>query len=205
MLVIIDKEIKDKYRNQYLNLIKKEIENVKVVDFRESATLKNYRSILVLEPINDKFKMEMKEFFMIYPEKDIEGSYTKKLTITAESVLSVLPINLKSKTIMIINQSEILGKPLAKELINRGANVISLNSKCDIIYELLKTRPDILISATGNKNFKIKEEHIKFISMKIDLSNDLITKEKITSIPTIKILNKRYQKVIKNNKKLCTS
>ena len=35
MLVIIDKEVNDKYRNQYLNLIKKEIEDVEVVDFRE--------------------------------------------------------------------------------------------------------------------------------------------------------------------------
>lgn len=195
MLVIIDKEIKDKYRNQYLNLIKKEIEEVEVVDFRESTTLKNYKSILVLEPIGEKFKSQMKDFFTIYPEKDIEGSYTKKLTITAESILSVLPINLKTKTIMIINQSEILGKPLAKVLIDRGANVISLNSKCDITFELLKTRPDILISASGNKNFKINDEFLKNIPLKIDLSNDLITKDKITSIPTIEILKKRYKKL----------
>lgn len=195
MLVIIDKEVKDKYRNQYLNLIKKEIENVEVVDFRESTTLKNYKSILVLEPIDEKFKSQMKDFFIIYPEKDIEGSYTKKLTITAESILSVLPINLKSKTVVIINQSEILGKPLAKELINRGVNVINLNSKCDITYEILKTRPDILISASGNKNFKINDEFLKNIPLKIDLSNDLVIEDKITSIPTIEILKKRYKKL----------
>ena len=76
MLVIIDKEVKDKYRNQYLNLIKKEIEDVEVVDFRESTTLnlKNYKSILVLEPIDENFKSQMKDFFTVYPEKDIEGS-----------------------------------------------------------------------------------------------------------------------------------
>lgn len=195
MLVIIDKEVKDKYRNQYLNLIKKEIEDAEVVDFRESTTLKNYKSILVLEPIDEKFKSQMKDFFTVYPEKDIEGSYTKKLTITAESILSVLPINLRAKTIMIINQSEILGKPLAKELIDRGANVFSLNSKCDITFELLKIRPDILISASGNKNFKINDEFLKNIPLKIDLSNDLVIKDKITSIPTIEILKKRYKKL----------
>lgn len=195
MLVIIDKEVKDKYRNQYLNLIKKEIEDVEVVDFRESTTLKNYNSILVLEPIEEKFKSQMKDFFTVYPEKDIEGSYTKKLTITAESILSVLPIDLKAKTIMIINQSEILGKPLAKELIDRGANVISLNSKSTKTYRLLKTDPSILISASGNKGFKIGENHLRFIPIKIDLSNDLVTKDKITSIPTIEILKKRYKKL----------
>ncbi|MBL7575409.1 Tetrahydrofolate dehydrogenase/cyclohydrolase, NAD(P)-binding domain [Peptoniphilus asaccharolyticus DSM 20463] len=195
MLVIIDKEVNDKYRNQYLNLIMKEIEDVKVVDFRESTTLKNYKSILVLEPIDEKFKSQMKDFFAVYPEKDIEGSYTKKLTITAESILSVLPINLQSKTLVIINQSEIFGKPLAKELIDRGANVINLNSKCVITFEILKTRPDILISASGNKEFKIPEELLKNIDLKIDLSNDLVTKDKITSIPTIEILKKRYKKL----------
>lgn len=195
MLVIIDKKVKDKYRNQYLNLIKKEIEDVEVIDFRESTTLKNYNSILVLEPIDENFKSQMKDFFIIYPEKDIEGSYTKKLTITAESILSVLPIDLKAKTIMIINQSDILGKPLAKELIDRGANVISLNSKSTKTYRLLKTDPSILISASGNKGFKIGEDRLKFIPLKIDLSNDLVTKEKITSIPTIEILKKRYKKL----------
>lgn len=197
MLVIIDKEVKDKYRNQYLNLIKKEIEDVEVVDFRESTTLnlKNYKSILVLEPIDENFKSQMKDFFTVYPEKDIEGSYTKKLTITAESILGVLPIDLKAKTIMIINQSEILGKPLAKELIDRGANVISLNSKSTKTYKLLKTDPSILISASGNKGFKIGENRLRFIPIKIDLSNDLVTKDKITSIPTIEILKKRYKKL----------
>ena len=197
MLVIIDKEVKDKYRNQYLNLIKKEIEDVEVVDFRESTTLnlKNYNSILVLEPIGENFKSQMKDFFTVYPEKDIEGSYTKKLTITAESILRVLPIDLKAKTIMIINQSDILGKPLAKELIDRGANVISLNSKSTKTYRLLKTDPSILISASGNKGFKIGENHLRFIPIKIDLSNDLVTKDKITSIPTIEILKKRYKKL----------
>lgn len=197
MLVIIDKEVKDKYRNQYLNLIKKEIEDVEVVDFRESTTLnlKNYNSILVLEPIGENFKSQMKDFFTVYPEKDIEGSYTKKLTITAESILRVLPIDLKAKTIMIINQSDILGKPLAKELIDRGANVISLNSKSTKTYRLLKTDPSILISASGNKGFKIGESHLRFIPIKIDLSNDLVTKDKITSIPTIEILKKRYKKL----------
>ena len=195
MLIIIDKEVKDKYRNQYLNLIKKEIEGVEVVDFRESTTLKNYNSVLVLEPIGENFKSQMKDFFTVYPEKDIEGSYTKKLTITAESILRVLPIDLKAKTIMIINQSDILGKPLAKELIDRGANVISLNSKSTKTYRLLKTDPSILISASGNKGFKIGENHLRFIPIKIDLSNDLVTKDKITSIPTIEILKKRYKKL----------
>ena len=197
MLVIIDKEANDKYRNQYLNLIKKEIEGVEVVDFRESTTLKNYKSILVLEPIDKNFKSQMKDFFTVYPEKDIEVSYTKKLTITAESILSVLPIDLKAKTIMIINQSEILGKPLAKELIDRGANVISLNSSFhDILITLYYLTPDILISASGhNNNFQISGYFLKNINLKIDLSNDLVIEDKITSIPTIEILKKRYKKL----------
>lgn len=196
MLVIIDKEVKDKYRNQYLNLIKKEIEDVVVIDFREVANLKNYKSILVLEPIDEKFKSEMKDFFTVYPEKDIEGRYTKKLTITAESILSVLPIDLKAKTVMIINQSEILGKPLAKELIDRGANVISLNSSFkEILVSLYYLTIDILISASGNNQFMVSEPFASKIETVIDLSNDIDSKNKITSIPTVEVLKKRYKKL----------
>lgn len=196
MLVIIDKEVKDKYRNQYLNLIKKEIEDVEVIDFREVANLKEDKSILVLEPIDEKFKSEMKDFFTVYPEKDIEGSYTKKLTITAESILSVLPIDLKAKTVMIINQSEILGKPLAKELIDKGANVISLNSSFkEILVSLYYLKIDILISASGNNEFMVPELFVSRIETVIDLSNDIDSKNKITSIPTVEVLKKRYKKL----------
>lgn len=196
MLVIIDKEVKDKYRNQYLNLIKKEIEDVVVIDFREVANLKKYKSILVLEPIDEKFKSKMKDFFIIYPEKDIEGSYTKKLTITAESILSVLPIDLKAKTVMIINQSELLGKPLAKELIDKGANVISLNSSFkEILVSLYYLKIDILISASGNNQFMVPELSVSKIETVIDLSNDIDSKNKITSIPTVEVLKKRYKKL----------
>lgn len=195
LTVIYDEKINDKYRNQYLNLIKKQIKNVEIIDFRESTTLKNYKNILVLEPIDEKFKSQMKDFFMAYPEKDIEGSYTNKLTITAEAIIEVLPNDLKNKKVMIINQSNVLGKPLAKKLINFGANIFSINSSF-INYEIIKTlNPDILISASGNKDFKITKDFLKDIKIIVDLSNDIDSKNKITSIPTAEILKKRLKKL----------
>ena len=80
---------------------------------------------------------------------------------------------------MIINQSNILGKPLAKELKERGANCISLNSSYEDIENLIIfTKVDILITATNNYNFKIDRYVTKDIEIKIDLSDDLDAGEK---------------------------
>lgn len=192
LTVIYDEKINDKYRNQYLNLIKKQIKNVEIIDFRKINNLKDFEKVLILEPINSKFKNKIKEEIK---DKDIEGSYTDKLTITAEAIIEVLPKDLKNKTILIINQSDVLGKPLAKELINLGANVFSLNSSF-INYEIIKTlNPDILISASGNNSFTISKDFLKDIKIIVDLSNDIDSKNKITSIPTVEILKKRLKKL----------
>lgn len=193
MIVIADKKNKDKYFKQYLSLINKKVTN-NIIDFRDVKIedLKKYKSILVLEPMNEDFRELMKWYFSFYPEKDIEGSYTDKLTITAEAIIEVLPENIIGKSIFIINQSPILGIPLAHELMKRKANVFSINSK----YKTLEThlndlKPDILITATGNNNFKLKSSLTKNINLIIDLSDDCEEKNKISSVPTIKVLKKR--------------
>src|SRR5699024_3482784 len=100
--------------------------------------------------------------------------------------------DLRDKTILIVNQSDILGKPLAKRLIDLGANVANLNSKCKNLESLiLNSKPDVLVSASGSKYFKIKTSLSRYIETKIDLSNDLETKDKITSIPTVEVLKDR--------------
>lgn len=193
LTVIYDEKINDKYRNQYLNLIKKQIKNVEIIDFRKINNLKDFEKVLILEPINLKFKNKIKEEIK---NKDIEGSYTDKLTITAEAIIEVLPKDLTNKTVIIINQSDVLGKPLAKELINLGANVFSLNSSFDeILITLYHLTPDILISASGNNNFKISNYFLKNIKTIVDLSNDIDFKNTITSIPTIEVLKKRLKKL----------
>ena len=133
------------------------------------------------------------EFLKNNSRFDIEGIHTGDLSITAEAILKTIG-KVENKTVMIINQSNILGKPLAKELIERGANCISLNSSYEDIENLIIfTKVDILITATNNYNFKIDRYVTKDIEIKIDLSDDLDAGDKIKHLPTIEVLKKRLQ------------
>ena len=68
----------------------------------------------------------------------------------------------------------------------------SINSK----YKALEThlndlKPDILVTATGNNNFKLKSSLTQNINLIVDLSDDCEEKNKISSVPTIKVLKRR--------------
>ena len=128
------------------------------------------------------------------PHSDIEGAHTENLTITAEAIEKVIG-SVREKTVVIINQSEVLGVSLAKDLIDIGANVTSINSSYKCIENLLAfTDIDVLISASGNEDFKIDESFTRNIPIKVDLSDDLEDKDAIRSIPTVKVLKERLEK-----------
>lgn len=124
---------------------------------------------------------------------DIEGIGSGKLTITAEAIVRVVG-DVKGRTVVIINQSDVLGIPLAKELIERGANVISLNSSYHCIDNLLTmTDVDILVSASGKYEFKLDRILTRMIDVKVDLSDDLEDPIKITTVPTVEVLKDRLK------------
>lgn len=193
LIVIYDEQEKDKGRDNYIKGIKKQIPDAiisPVGDMVEGT----YDKCLVLKPMDQEIYDNFSEFLKHNLIFDIEGVHTGELTITAEAILKSIG-KVENKTVMIINQSNILGKPLAKELIERGANVISLNSSYEDIENLIIfTKVDILITATNNYNFKIDRYVTKDIETKIDLSDDLDAGDKITHLPTIQVLKERLQK-----------
>ena len=197
LLVIYDDQIKDRGRDSYLKAIKREIPSVRFADINEDSVVEAPSKVLILKPLDEKAAKEAEKLLKNCPDYDIEGACTGKLTITAEAILWTLwseqGNDLKDKTVVIINQSDVLGKPLAKELIERGANVISLNSSFND-YEIIENLdPDILISASGNDDFKLKGDYLKYINTIIDLSNDIDCENKITSVPTIEVLKDRLR------------
>lgn len=201
LIVYIDSDKEDKGRDSYLKAISSKIKNVKFLDCCVGKTVEqkvnsDIHRVLILEPFDPKLKNELKTMFVKYPQLDIEGVYTGGLTITAEAILDTIRSeqgsDLRDKTILIVNQSDILGKPLAKRLIDLGANVINFNSKCKNLESLiLNSKPDVLVSASGSKYFKIKTSLSRYIETKIDLSNDLESTDKVTSIPTVDVLKAR--------------
>lgn len=105
----------------------------------------------------------------IAPEKDIDG-FTNinkgKLMIgddtgivpcTPKAILTIiesLNINLEGLRVVIVGRSNIVGKPLAQLLINRGATVSVCNSKTDkIVLRNKILYSDIFISAIGQANY----------------------------------------------------
>lgn len=192
LIVIYDEQEKDESRDSYIKGIKKQIPDAIISPIGDMVD-GTYDKCLVLKPMDQEIYDNLSEFLKNNPIFDIEGIHTGELTITAEAILKSIG-KVENKTVMIINQSNILGKPLAKELIERGANVISLNSSYEDIENLIIfTKVDILITATNNYNFKIDRYVTKDIETKIDLSDDLDAGDKITHLPTIQVLKERLQ------------
>lgn len=197
LIVIYDKDIRDRGRDSYIRAIKNKIPGVMVADVANLPEVGRSK-LLILKPMNDGDYETLKTFLKYNPGRDIEGIGSVKLTITAEAILETIwserGNDLRGKTVVIINQSDVLGRPLAKELIDLGANVISLNSSYPCVDNLLTmTDIDILISASGQDDFEMDRELTRFIDLKIDLSNDLEDPIKITSVPTIEVLKDRLK------------
>lgn len=198
LLVIYDKHEKDKGRDSYIRLIKREIPTAEIFDLeglKENEQDNEYEKLLILKPMKDEYYKPLTKTFEMIPSLDIEGQFTNQLTITAEAIIRAIKDqvqDLRGKTIAIINQSDLLGIPLAKELIEEGSNVLSLNSTYGSIDNLLTmTDIDILVSASGKYDYKLDRILTHKIKLKIDLSDDLEEADKITSIPTIKVLKDR--------------
>ncbi|OYT62533.1 bifunctional methylenetetrahydrofolate dehydrogenase/methenyltetrahydrofolate cyclohydrolase [Thermoplasmatales archaeon ex4484_30] len=127
----------------------------------------------------------------IEPRKDIEGMHPCNLGATLLNKEFLVPstplavikilehegINVKGKDVVIVNHSNIVGKPLAAMLLNRNATV----SICHIYTKDIKkytSQADILISGTGVAGL-IKKEYVKEGAIAIDVG---ITRKKDGSI-----------------------
>lgn len=202
LIVYIDSDREDKGRDSYLKAISSKIKELKVIDVAKGKTNEriniNSDRILLIEPIGITVKRQVKKLFKLNPQLDIEGRFTGKLTIAAEAILRVME-DVEGKEVVICNQSNIIGKPLALELMHRGANVHSLNST----GSTSNIRTALwFITASGKDDFKHKNTAIKGFKKIIDLSDDTDYKRAIRQLPTVDVLQDRlrggkYDKKIK--------
>lgn len=202
LLVIYDSSIADRGRDSYLRAIQKQIPHVVLADVRNGVDGIGYNQdyVLVLKPMSDKKYHQLNyKIRKLVPHKDIEGVHTgERLALTALAIRDLImdrcwsPDDIEDKTILIINQSNVVGQPLAKEFIDLGANVININSKYeDLDNLLLFTKIDVLVSASGNSDFNIDRYLTHKVDLKIDLSEDLDDGDKITHVPTVQKLKER--------------
>lgn len=145
-----------------------ECEHIHIIDYEyfsqddllELIMNKNFDAsvdgIIVQLPVPDKYDVDM-ICNTIIKEKDVDGFRKDSFFIpcTPKGVIDYLEYNyieLTGKVCTVIGRSNIVGKPLANLLIERGATVINCNSKTKDIKNFTK-QSDIVISAIGKANY----------------------------------------------------
>ena len=169
--------------------LRKDISEEEIIEKIKESNIK-YDGVMVQLPLPKKIDSK-KIINQIDPKKDVDGltgtNLGKTLSgdeslspATAKGIIKLLDhynIDVKSKEITIINHSNIMGKPLAMMLINRGATVTICHEHTKTIYKHTK-KADIVISGVGITNF-IQENMVKEGSIIIDVGisklNDKIT------------------------------
>lgn len=140
----------------------------------------NVHGILIQYPIPEHIS-QFKLMNTVDPKKDVEGfnSYNlgrafvgneNLIPCTPLAVLTILEyenIDLQGKDVVIVNHSNIVGKPLAALFLNRNATV----SVCHIFSQNIKeytTKADVLVTAVGKPKL-ITKNHIKEGAFVIDV------------------------------------
>lgn len=159
------KELGINYEHMKLDDSVSEEELLNIIDMLNKT--KCVTGIMVQLPL-PKHISEEKVINAIDPNKDIDGftnvnkgklmigDKTGIIPCTPKGIITVLEhenIDVEGKNVVIVGRSNIVGKPLAQLLINKGATVTVCNSKTDRdkLKELILDS-DIFISAIGQAN-----------------------------------------------------
>lgn len=187
------------------SILKKFPENAAEEDvikcIRELNEDKSIHGILVQLPL-PKHINEKKVMNLIKPEKDVDGFHPinmGNLMIGNEGLVPCTPkgviymlsennIELKGKEVVIVNHSNVVGKPLAAMFLNRNSTV----TVCHVYTKNLiehTTKADILVVGVGIPNF-IKEDMIKENAIVIDVGISRVEGKTVGDVDFEKVKNK---------------
>ena len=143
---------------------------------------RNCKGIILQLPLPPYLREETQNLLnIIAPAKDIDGFRNSQLFFNGSEYEGLVPctpkgimkiINdegyeLRGKHVVIINRSNVVGKPLAMMMLNHDATVTICHSCTENLKEICKTA-DVLVSAVGKPHF-IKKDWIKPGSFLIDV------------------------------------
>jgi methylenetetrahydrofolate dehydrogenase (NADP+) / methenyltetrahydrofolate cyclohydrolase len=137
--------------------------------------------ILVQLPLPPNFNEE-KIIERIIPYKDVDGlhpinagklaaGHEELVPSTPKGVIKLLnhyKVPIAGSRAVIINRSNLVGRPLANLLLNRDATVTICHSKTSNLSGMTRTA-DILVSAVGKEIFQIRADHVKPNSAVVDV------------------------------------
>lgn len=143
---------------------------------------------------------------LIDTNKDVDGFTTENIgklvlgqacnvACTPKGIITLLKhynIQIEGKDVLIINRSNIVGKPLAHLLLNENATVTIAHSKTKDLDKKIKSA-DIVISAIGKPEAFTKESFSKYTTI-IDVSMNRDSDGKLCG----DIKKSDYEEIIKN-------
>jgi methylenetetrahydrofolate dehydrogenase (NADP+)/methenyltetrahydrofolate cyclohydrolase len=144
---------------------------------------KNVHGILVQLPLPKQLD-EFTTISRISPIKDVDGLTPQNVGLlsigksilkpcTPSGIMEMFyyyKINLEGKNVVMINRSNLIGKPLYHLLLQNNATVISCHSKTSNLNEFCKNA-DMIITAVGDRSkFKLTSDMIKQDSIVIDVA-----------------------------------
>ena len=144
---------------------------------------KNVHGILVQLPLPKQLD-EFATISRISPIKDVDGLTPQNVGLlsigksilrpcTPSGIMEMLyyyKISLEGKNIVMINRSNLIGKPLYHLLLQNNATVISCHSKTSNLNEYCKNA-DVIITAVGDRTkFKLTSDMIKQDAIVIDVA-----------------------------------
>jgi len=144
---------------------------------------KEVHGILVQLPLPKQLN-EFATISRISPIKDVDGLTPQNVGLLSMGKSILKPctpsgimemfyyykINLQGKNVVMINRSNLIGKPLYHLLLQNNATVITCHSKTENLHEYCKNA-DIIITAVGNRaKFKLTSDMIKKDAVVIDVA-----------------------------------
>ena len=144
---------------------------------------KDVHGILVQLPLPKQLD-EFTTISRISPIKDVDGLTPQNVGLlsigksilkpcTPSGIMEMFyyyKINLEGKNVVMINRSNLIGKPLYHLLLQNNATVISCHSKTSNLNEFCKNA-DVIITAVGDRSkFKLTSDMIKQDSIVIDVA-----------------------------------
>ena len=142
-------------RSIQINLLKDVTEDVLISKINELTADNSVHGILVQLPIPKHIDVK-KVISAIDPRKDVDG-FTQNSSFTPCTPAGVLDLldgipdyDIARKTVLVIGRSDIVGKPVAKLLLDRNCTVIQAHSKTpkDVLCKMFSFA-DIVVSAVG--------------------------------------------------------
>jgi len=144
---------------------------------------KEVHGILVQLPLPKQLN-EFATISRISPIKDVDGLTPQNVGLLSMGKSILRPctpsgimemfyyykINLQGKNVVMINRSNLIGKPLYHLLLQNNATVITCHSKTENLHEHCKNA-DIIITAVGDRTkFKLTSDMIKQDAIVIDVA-----------------------------------